>query len=84
VDTDPDRPQEAAKYPDPDTEQVGGTHYKEMVIQPTEFIIKNGLNFAEGNIVKYITRHKVKGGAQDIKKAIHYCQLILKHQYGVQ
>lgn len=69
---------------DPDKQQVGGNHYKKMKIQPTEYIIANGLNFAEGNVIKYITRHKDKGGVEDIKKAIHYCQLILKHAYGTE
>lgn len=69
---------------DADQVQIGGDHYKSMVIQPTEFAIKNGLNFSEGNVVKYICRHRNKGGAEDIKKAIHYCQLILKHEYGIK
>ena len=42
-----------------DTE-VGGNHYKDMSIQPIEFITKNGLGFCEGNVVKYISRHKNK------------------------
>jgi len=36
----------------------------------------------QGNIIKYVTRHKNKNGAQDIKKAIHYLELILALQYG--
>ena len=40
--------------------QVGGNHYKNMKIQPAEFINKNGLQFAEGNAIKYICRHKYK------------------------
>jgi hypothetical protein len=71
-------------YVDPDNVQVGGNHYKEMVFQPTEYIIKNGLNFVEGNVVKYVTRHRQKGGAEDLQKAIHYLQLLLKHEYGVE
>ena len=34
--------------------QVGGTHYKDMKIQPSEFINENKLPFAEGNAIKYI------------------------------
>lgn len=67
---------------DPDLVQVGGDHYKKMAIQPTEYIIGNGLGFAEGNVIKYVTRHKSKGKADDVRKAIHYLQLILKHEYG--
>lgn len=62
--------------------QVGGDHYVSMPIQPVEYIHKNGLGFLEGNVIKYITRHGAKGGAVDIRKAIHYCRLILELEYG--
>jgi hypothetical protein len=62
--------------------QVGGGHYKDMVIQPAEFISKNSIDYLAGNVIKYVVRHKNKNGAQDIKKAIHYCQLILELEYG--
>ena len=62
--------------------QVGGSHYKDCVIQPTDYIVKNKLDFLEGNVVKYITRHKTKGQEEDIRKVIHYCELILEHTYG--
>lgn len=49
--------------------QVGGDHYKDCAIQPIEYIEKNNLTFCEGNIVKYITRHRTKGeGRKDIEK----------------
>jgi Protein of unknwon function (DUF3310) len=57
--------------------QVGGTHYKDMSIQPIEFILANGLGFCEGNIVKYACRYKQKGGVQDLKKVIHYAELLI-------
>ena len=38
--------------------QVDGDHYKNMKIQPAEFINENDLPFAEGNAIKYICRHK--------------------------
>ena len=62
--------------------QAGGSHYKNLAIQPVEYIQANGLDYLQGNIVKYITRHKTKNGAEDIKKAIHYCQLILELEYA--
>lgn len=62
--------------------QVGGGHYKDFAIQPTEFSQKNGLGFCEGNVVKYVCRHKKKNGAEDIRKAIHYLQLLLEYEYG--
>lgn len=60
--------------------EVGGQHYQKP-IQPWDYIAANGLGFDEGNVVKYITRHKGKNGAEDVKKAISYCQHILKTQY---
>ena len=61
--------------------QEGGSHYKDMIIQPVEYITANRLGFLEGNVIKYITRHQAKNGAEDIKKAIHYCELILATRY---
>lgn len=63
-------------------DQAGGNHYKDLAIQPVEYIHKNQLPYLEGNVVKYVTRHKSKNGAEDIRKAIHYCQLILELEYG--
>ena len=57
--------------------QVGGNHYKSMPIQPVEFIQKNDLGFIEGNIVKYICRWRSKGGIDDVRKVIHYANLLI-------
>ena len=45
--------------------QIGGDHYQSMTIQPSEFINKNNLPFAEGNAIKYLCRHKQKGQKKD-------------------
>ncbi len=55
-----------------------------MVVQPSEFIIKNNLNWCEGNAIKYICRHHLKGGELDIDKAIHYLQLLKELEYEKQ
>jgi len=62
--------------------QEGGGHYKKYTIQPTEFIFKNGLGFIEGNVIKYVMRHKDKNGKQDLLKAKHYIDLLLEYEYG--
>ena len=62
--------------------QVGGKHYRNMKIQPAEFINENKLLFAEGTAIKYICRHSVKGKEQDIEKAIHYLKMILERDYS--
>ena len=61
--------------------QVGGNHYQSMVMQPSEFINKNKLPFAEGSAIKFICRHAAKGKEQDIHKAIHYLEMILDRDY---
>ena len=62
--------------------QIGGSHYKDMAIQPSQFINKNKLLFAEGNAIKYICRHAHKGGKEDLKKAIHYIEMIIERDYS--
>lgn len=62
--------------------QHGGTHYKDLPIQPAEYIHANAMGYLAGNVVKYISRYKLKGGASDIRKAIHYCELILQLEYN--
>jgi len=61
--------------------QESGTHYKDKTIQPIVYILANNLGFCEGNVIKYVTRHKSKAGAADIKKAIHYLELLLELEY---
>lgn len=61
--------------------QPGGDHYRKHAIQPVEYIVANGISFLAGNIVKYATRYKDKGGAEDIRKIKHYCDLILEFEY---
>lgn len=56
-------------------------HY-ESAITPVEYIVANDLDFLRGNIVKYVSRDKRKNGAEDIRKAIHYCHMILKYDYN--
>ena len=57
--------------------QVGGKHYQKG-IQPWDYIIANNLGYLEGNIVKYVSRWKDKGGVQDLKKAQHYLQKLIE------
>lgn len=66
----------------PSDRQVNGDHYKSMAIQPSEFIYRNNLDWYEGNAVKYICRHRRKGGQVDVEKAIHYLELLLEAEYA--
>lgn len=58
--------------------QVGGSHYKGKSIQPWDYIAANNLGYFEGNIVKYVSRWKDKGGVDDLKKARHYLDKLIE------
>lgn len=66
---------------EPTSDQVGGNHYKDLKIQPTEFIHANNIPFIEGNIIKYVIRHRSKNGIEDLKKAKHYIDLLINFEY---
>jgi hypothetical protein len=63
-----------------DDTQVGGTHYKDMPIQPWEVMEcvlseQEFIGFLKGNIIKYSMRAGHKGDAKlDLEKAKHYRQ----------
>jgi hypothetical protein len=58
--------------------QIGGDHYKAKSIQPWDFIAANQLGYFEGNIVKYLSRWRDKGGINDLKKARHYLDKLIE------
>lgn len=60
--------------------QVAGDHYKSLVIQPVEYIAKNNIPYLEGNVIKYVTRWRSKGGIKDLEKAKHYIDLLLEFE----
>jgi hypothetical protein len=64
--------------------QQNGTHYKIKGIQPIEYTLANDLSFAQGNIVKYVTRHQDKNGLDDLAKSIHYHFFEALRVYGEQ
>ena len=62
----------------PNGKQIDGSHYKKLHMQPWDFIIANNIPYLEGNIIKYICRHRKKGGAKDLLKAMHYLEKLLE------
>lgn len=58
--------------------QVDGTHYKQMKIQPVQFIHANNIPYLEGNVIKYVSRWRDKGGIKDLEKAKHYIDLLIE------
>lgn len=52
-------------------------HYSKYSIEPKEYIMKNGLGWCEGNVIKYITRWKDKGGVEDLNKAREFISILI-------
>jgi hypothetical protein len=63
--------------------QVAGGHYKDLVIQPVEYIHKNRIPFIEGSVIKYVTRWRGKGGVDDLRKARHFLDILIEMETGV-
>jgi hypothetical protein len=53
-------------------------HYTRLRIQPFDIIKANNLDYFEGNVIKYILRHRYKNGAEDLNKAKVYIDELLK------
>jgi hypothetical protein len=66
---------------DKEREQVGGTHYERMKIQPHVYAEENEMSFLEGSVVKYVSRYKHKNGLQDLEKAKDCIDLLIKKHY---
>jgi hypothetical protein len=77
---------------DPKDKQVGGTHYKDMAIQPVDVIEANFtkeevIGYYRGNAVKYLLRAGNKTGnsfGQELAKAVHYCELLIAYRNKVE
>lgn len=68
------------------TRQVGSDVYSktwtDWNIQPVEFILVNDIPYCEGNVIKYVCRHKFKNGKEDLLKAIHYIEMLIENDYA--
>lgn len=60
------------------SQQIGGSHYKDMPFQPIQLISMLDLDFCQGNVVKYVSRYKLTDGVRDLEKAKHYCRMAME------
>ena len=54
--------------------------YYRKGIETTDYIQSHSMNYLEGNIIKYITRYKDKGGVLDLRKAEWYLTRLIKQE----
>jgi hypothetical protein len=64
--------------------QISGNHYKCKTLQVWDFVAANNLGYFEGNIVKYVSRWKDKGGVDDLRKAKHYIEKLIELETQVK
>ena len=65
-------------------ENVTPDYYARYDIEPISFIMRNNIPYAEGNVIKYTLRHDMKGGKEDIDKAIRYLEMIKEEKYSAK
>ena len=65
-------------------ENVSPDYYARYDIEPISFIMRNQIPYAEGNVIKYVLRHDMKGGVEDIDKAIRYLEMIKEEKYNAK
>jgi hypothetical protein len=63
-------------------QQTGGSHYQDLKITPIEYAMANNLNACEFSVVKYVSRHRLKNGKEDLLKAKDFIDMLIEHEYG--
>ena len=61
------------------SKQVAGNHYK-RAIQPWEIIDEWDMCYYSGNVLKYLLRYRYKNGVEDLEKAKHYLEYLIKKE----
>ena len=59
---------------------ISPDYYKKGNIEVTDFILDQSMSFLEGNIVKYLVRHKKKSGIDDLRKARWYLDKLIEER----
>jgi hypothetical protein len=62
--------------------KIDPTYYRYGKIEVADFIWDKKLNYFEGNAIKYIVRHRMKNGKEDLLKAIWYISRLIESEYN--
>lgn len=59
--------------------QIGGEHYKSLLMQPISLITKANCDYIQGRIIELLAKYKTSKNAKiDLQKCIHYAQLAIE------
>lgn len=67
----------------PEREQIGGDHYVSKPLDTFDVVDAYDLDFYEGNVIKYVTRRKGTSRLEDLLKARHYLDIVIRHEQGL-
>ena len=59
--------------------QVSGTHYSDLVVEPNDYAVLNNLDPIQHNVIKYVTRAQSE---EDLDKAISQIQRLKEYKFG--
>lgn len=59
-------------------------HYYTQGIDCIDYITSKNMSFLEGNVVKYVTRHRMKNGLEDLEKAQWYLTRLIRDYSTVE
>lgn len=62
------------------SDKINPSYYRKK-IEVSDFIDEYDLDYFEGNVIKYVVRHKAKNGLEDLQKAKWYLERLIK-KYG--
>jgi len=62
------------------SDKINPSYYRKK-IEVSDFIDEYDLNYFEGNVIKYVVRHKANNGLEDLQKAKWYLERLIK-KYG--
>ena len=75
------KPNDAGENTEISVDNINPTHYTSFIIAPNEYITANKLEWEVGNVIKYISRYKLKNGLEDLRKAQKYLELLIDREY---
>ena len=52
-------------------------HYTQGDIEVIDYILDQKFNYLEGNVIKYVSRYRSKGGIEDLRKAKWYLEKLI-------
>ena len=64
--------------------QESGSHYRNLNPQPAKVLHSWGVGHIEGEIIYHLIRWRHKDGLQDLRKVVHWAQLLLELEESKQ